>query len=160
MFDTILGLPVHPLVVHAAVVFLPLGALSVILAAVWPRFRKWAAWGPLAISVVALGATYVAKESGESLQDRLGAQQLVATHAELGDSMIWWALGLVLAAFALWYLNRQKTSSNLIPKWLPATAMVLALVAGVGTVIHVYRVGESGAQTVWGNVGAAPPGSP
>lgn len=33
MFDTIFGLPMHPLVVHATVVIVPLAALVVALAA-------------------------------------------------------------------------------------------------------------------------------
>lgn len=35
------GLPLHPLVVHAAVVFVPLAALLVMVFAVFPRHR-WA----------------------------------------------------------------------------------------------------------------------
>ncbi|AZI57594.1 hypothetical protein EH165_04925 [Nakamurella antarctica] len=149
MFDTIFGLPVHPLVVHAAVVFLPLAAVSVVLASLWPRFRKWAGWGPLAIATLGVVFTYVAKESGETLQSRLGIN--VGKHAELGDSMLWWALGLLVAAVAVYYLNRQRKSSNLVPKWLPITAIILSLVGGIGTVVHVVRTGDSGAEAVWGS---------
>ena len=42
MLDTIFGLPVHPLVVHATTVIVPSAAVAVLLAAVWPRFRRWA----------------------------------------------------------------------------------------------------------------------
>ena len=42
------GLPLHPLIVHATVVIIPLAALTVILFAVWPRFRSWA--GPLPLA--------------------------------------------------------------------------------------------------------------
>lgn len=42
MFDTIFGLPLHPLVVHATEVIVPLAAVLVVLTAAWPRFRRWA----------------------------------------------------------------------------------------------------------------------
>ena len=53
MLDTVLGLPVHPLIVHATVVVVPTAALAVGLYAVWPRFRAWARWGPLALALAA-----------------------------------------------------------------------------------------------------------
>ena len=37
--DSIAGLPLHPLIVHAAVVLLPLSALGVLLVVVFPRLR-------------------------------------------------------------------------------------------------------------------------
>ena len=40
LLDTVAGLPVHPLVVHAAVVLLPLAALGAILMAVWRSFSR------------------------------------------------------------------------------------------------------------------------
>ncbi len=37
MFDTVFGLPTHPLIVHAVVVFVPLTALAAIALTVVPR---------------------------------------------------------------------------------------------------------------------------
>ena len=54
MFDTIAGLPLHPLVVHATEVIVPTAALVVAIAAVWPQFRRWARFLPLGIALVAL----------------------------------------------------------------------------------------------------------
>ena len=53
MFDNLGNLPLHPLVVHAVVVGIPLAALLAFLFA-FPKTRSWARW-PLAITVV--GAT-------------------------------------------------------------------------------------------------------
>ena len=44
MFDTVLGLPVHVLVVHAVVVGLPLMAVVTAVAAFMPTLRLWFAW--------------------------------------------------------------------------------------------------------------------
>ena len=53
MFENLGNLPLHPLVVHAAVVGIPLAALLAFLFA-FPKTRHWARW-PLAIVVI--GAT-------------------------------------------------------------------------------------------------------
>lgn len=45
---SVFGLPVHPLVVHATVVFVPLAAVFVLASALWPAFRRWA--GPLPLA--------------------------------------------------------------------------------------------------------------
>ena len=53
MFDNLGNLPLHPLVVHAVVIGIPLAALLAFLFA-FPKTRSWARW-PLAITVI--GAT-------------------------------------------------------------------------------------------------------
>ena len=40
LLDTINGLPVHPLIVHFAVVLLPLATLATLISIYIPRFRK------------------------------------------------------------------------------------------------------------------------
>ena len=44
MFDQINGLPVHVLVLHAAVVFVPLLALGAVVYALVPRWRPRMGW--------------------------------------------------------------------------------------------------------------------
>ncbi|MTA96176.1 MAG: cytochrome b5 domain-containing protein, partial [Actinobacteria bacterium] len=81
LFDTVAGLPLHPLVVHFAVVLLPLAVIGV-LAAIWmPRTGK--RYLTLSAIGVLLGtlATFIAKESGEALAERVGLPQ---RHSDLG----------------------------------------------------------------------------
>ena len=53
LFDTLLGLPQHPLVVHAVVVLLPLTALVEIAVALQPRWnRAWGVWVVVALFVL------------------------------------------------------------------------------------------------------------
>ncbi|NCW34671.1 MAG: cytochrome b5 domain-containing protein, partial [Actinobacteria bacterium] len=40
LLDTFQGLPVHPLVVHFAVVLLPLATISTMISVFIPRYRK------------------------------------------------------------------------------------------------------------------------
>ena len=53
MPSTIFGLPVHPLLVHATVVFVPLASPWSCWRRAGPRFRVWAGPLPAAVSLVA-----------------------------------------------------------------------------------------------------------
>ena len=47
------GLPLHPLVVHGAVVFTPLAALALIVFAILPRYRYLTRWPAAILAVIA-----------------------------------------------------------------------------------------------------------
>jgi hypothetical protein len=61
----IAGLPLHPLVVHAAVVLIPLSALLAIGLAVLPRSRWLLRWPTAVASVLAIALGFLATTSGE-----------------------------------------------------------------------------------------------
>lgn len=179
MPETIGGLPLHPLVVHFVVVLLPVASLGALLTAVWPAVRRRFGWLTVAAAVVATALVPVATTSGENLETGLGGgNPLIDRHQELADLMIWWALGLTVAVAALMALHtlaeRQANApADVDPDegGFAATAtttttkratgvtvsMIVAAVAtvglAVGTGIHIYRVGDAGARTVWQDVG-------
>jgi uncharacterized membrane protein len=151
MFDTINGLPVHALVVHAVVVLLPLLSVITVVFVIRPRWRKELPWAILG-NAAALAAAYVAKESGEKLQDRLSTQlgSPVATwHAHLGASLWYFALAQLVASIVAFLLIRSRSERARTPKPAIALAIVLTLAAGVAATVWTYRVGDSGAQAVW-----------
>jgi hypothetical protein len=79
MFDKIGDLPLHPLVIHAVVVGIPLAALLAVLFAI-PRTREWARW-PLAIVVVgATAVTFIARQSGQFDLAALAVSQSALLH--------------------------------------------------------------------------------
>ncbi|MDO9496997.1 MAG: hypothetical protein Q7J48_14925 [Nocardioides sp.] len=154
MFDTINGIPVHPLVVHAVVVLLPLATLGTIAIAVRPKWRR--PYGPLVVAsaLVATVLCPVATSSGEALEERVGEPE---AHAELGESLIWFSVALLLASAALVYLQRQHerraaadgaaaTSTTAL-----TVVAVVAVIAGLAAGVQVYRVGDSGAKAAWGD---------
>ena len=112
MPDNIFGLPVHPLIVHATVVVVPTAALAVALYALWPRFRAWSGWGPLALSVAAVVLTPLSTSSGESLEHRLGHSALIEKHSHLADLLIWWVVPLAVLAAVLFWWHRTDTTSR------------------------------------------------
>ncbi|MBL0746487.1 DUF2231 domain-containing protein [Nocardioides baculatus] len=153
MFDLINGLPIHPLVVHAVVVLLPLATLGTIALVVRPSWRR--PYGPLLVAIAAVATVLipVSTSSGEALEKRVGNP---GEHAELGDQLIWFALPMLVLLAALVWLDRRtprSTDTGSRPSQagsLKAVA-VLALVAALATSVQVYRVGDSGARAAWGD---------
>ncbi len=141
VFDTIGGLPVHPLAVHLAVVLVPLGALALIALIFLPKHRK--TYLPITVGTLAVGAfaTYIAKESGEELADRVGLPQ---QHAALGDILFPASIGLFLLALTFWLVTRADR-----PKWQIQAAMSLAAVGAIAVSTLTFFVGHSGAEATW-----------
>ena len=153
MFDQINGLPVHVLVLHAAVVFVPLLALGAIAYAVVPRWRSRIGWAVIALSIVTPITCFVTKESGEKLYDRLVGQGLkgkpldaLNKHMGFGDHTFWWVLALGVVTLVMVILTSRASSLPMIASAAGSVVMiVLAVIAGY----YVYRTGDSGATAVW-----------
>lgn len=163
MFDEIGGLPMHPLVVHAAVVFIPLLALAAVVYALVPRVRARLGWAAALLAVAGPAGAYVARESGERLEERLVAanygQEIldkVNDHQGYGDLTFWFSLGLGAGTLLLVVLTNGLTTGRStvggVPVWLTwvlgAAVIVLAGVTGV----YVFLAGDSGADAVWSGI--------
>jgi hypothetical protein len=147
MFDTIAGLPVHALVIHATVVLLPLMAIVTVVVAFRNRLReKYAAWVAL-VDLVLIGLVFVTKQSGEKLQERLGGN-IAIEHGRLGEKLIWFAIGLFVASLLVVATRRTHGAPRL-------AANVLTVVAAAALVVWTVRVGDSGAREVWGGFGGS-----
>ena len=147
MFDTVLGLPLHALVVHATVVLLPLLSLLTILVAIWPKWRKPAAGLAVLVADVAVyGLALVTKESGENLEARLNqfspSSPELADHTKWGDNLPWFALALAIAALVL-YLGLRTRGPLLV------VAAILVVLAGGAATAWTGLVGHTGAVAVW-----------
>jgi uncharacterized membrane protein len=153
MFDLINGLPVHPLVVHAVVVLLPLAILGTIAIVLRPDWRTRYGVLVLGIAAAATALIPVATSSGEALEKHVGAP---GAHAALGDQLIWFALPLLALVSALVYLDRRRSPSDASGAGALRTVGVLAVIAAVAAGVQVYRVGDSGARAAWGNQVSSP----
>jgi uncharacterized membrane protein len=156
--DNVFGLPVHPLIVHATVVVVPTAALAVALYALWPRFRAWSGWAPLALSVAAVVLTPLSTSSGESLEHRLGHSALIEKHSHLADLLIWWVVPLAVLAAVLFWWHRTDTTRR--PAAVQAVLAALCVAVAVGTLVQVVLIGHSGAKSAWGDTPAASSQSP
>ena len=145
MFDLINGLPIHPLVVHAVVVLLPLAALGTIALALRPRWRRPYGWLVVGAAAAATILLPVATSSGEALEERVGNP---GEHAEIGEQLIWFTIPLLVVLVAMVWLDRRRDRSATMPR-LARAVPVLAVVAALACSVQVYRVGDSGARAAW-----------
>jgi uncharacterized membrane protein len=154
VFDTVNGIPLHPLVVHGVVVLLPLAILGTILIAFRPRWRT--RYGSLVVGAALLATVLcpIATSSGEALEERVGDP---GDHAELGNQLVWFALLLLITSAALVYLGWRSERQVLADEGGRPTPVQLRIVAGIAVVaalacgVQVYRVGDSGARATWGD---------
>ncbi|MEV0273013.1 DUF2231 domain-containing protein [Hamadaea sp. NPDC050747] len=150
MFSDILGIPAHPLYVHAAVVFVPLLALFAVVYAVVPRWRAKTGWLTAGLAVLAPLAALVAKLSGDDLlaaRYAAGPPANVLQHRSYGTTTFWLALALgVVTGVLLWAIGGRLPG----PAWLRTALQAVVLILAVVTAYYVVRTGDSGAESVWG----------
>ena len=159
--DELFGLPAHPLLVHGAVVLVPLAAIGVLLTAFWPAARSKLAVAVVVIAAAGTVMAFLSAESGESLEGSVRETELVEEHAELGETGLASAVAVLVAAIGVagvgMYEQRRSGSTTddgahrrtlQIRVGVGAVAVVLAL---VGTV-QIARIGHSGAKATWDEV--------
>jgi hypothetical protein len=143
------GLPLHPLIVHATVVFVPLAALTVLLSALWPRFRHWAGPMPLGLALIGLILVPLSTSTGETLERHVPHSALVEAHTRLAGGLLPWMLGLFVVSVVGYVLHRMTASGRSVSRGVVAGVAVLALIGATGTAVQVVRIGHSGAKAAW-----------
>ncbi|MFG2063862.1 DUF2231 domain-containing protein [Micromonospora sp. NPDC048871] len=158
MFEKALGLPLHVLVVHAVVVFVPLLVLLALAYVALPRFRARLDWAVLALAVVAPITAWVSVQSGEALEQRQIARGFsgeildkIREHADYGDVLFWLTLALAVTVVLLLVATGRYARLPELPGWTAPVLSVLVLGLGVAALIYVWLTGHSGAEMVWGN---------
>ncbi len=154
MLDLAFGLPTHILVIHSVVVGVPLMALVTAAVALGPAPWRRAAPAVAVLDALLLGLAWVASESGARLQARLAAQgnalPEIQAHADLGATVPWFVLGLLVAAVLVAVLHHRGRRSR--RDGLVLLAAGLVVVTAAASVVQVVRVGHSGSSAVWGYV--------
>ena len=153
MFDTIFGLPVHILVIHAVVVLVPLCALGVIIAAVSTTWRERLGVPIVVLLTFAVGSAFVAKLSGQKLYDRLVGAGLnpsdaLTRHASFGRWAPWVVLvvWIIVVAWLAVAGNRDRSDGIVV------VLAILAVVAGIGATAYIAVTGDAGSRSVWKGV--------
>lgn len=176
MFDEFFGIPAHPLLVHAAVVFVPLQVAAAIAYALVPFTRRHIWWLVGALAVAAPVAAWFAKLSGEAFVERESIKgtvevnptlgQQITEHQEFADITAWASIGLGVLMLALLALllgasRRGRTTAATGDPGGPGTAaakpnavvglvLAVAIVAvGAVTAYYLVRSGHTGATAVW-----------
>lgn len=167
MFEEFSGIPMHPLLVHAAVVFIPLLGLAAIGYAFVPQIRPHLRWVLAGLAIVAPGAALFSKLSGDAFFDRgiargqitEGFIPVIEEHQSFGQMTLIWTLVLGIATLALVYVVSPRAAAagtavtsgpawrtNPILKWV--LAGVVTVLAAV-SMYYVFKTGDTGAKAVW-----------
>lgn len=149
--DWVFGdLPLHPLLVHLTVVLIPAAALALVLAAVWPAARRRLGLLPLLLAVLAVIMVPITTSAGTWLSERVGRTPLVDRHEMLGNTMLPWAIALLVVAVAVWAWHRYATNSTARTRRMVSVLLAAAaIVVAAGAVWTIVQIGESGSAAVW-----------
>lgn len=144
------GLPLHPLVVHAAVIFGPLAAITALAYVLLPSWRDRLRWPMLVLVLIATGAIWTAYLTGVNFRaskDFFNQPPLadkIDRHAHLAGILRWVTTAFaVVAVLAAWLHTRPGAARTVL-------AVLLAL-AAIATLVYTVLTGEAGAQSVWGS---------
>lgn len=181
MFEEIGGLPLHPLLIHAAVVFVPLLAISAVAYAVVPGLRRLLWWAVGLLALAGAGSTVLARFSGVAFRQRLLRKHLltpeftpkVDAHQHYGTVTMWVTIALAVVSLVLiWAVPRRSRSTSGVAgsgtggsgtgdsgaggsggggAAIQVVFAVVVIGLAVASIYYVYRTGDSGARMVWGS---------
>jgi hypothetical protein len=151
VLETFLGVPLHPLMIHTAVVFVPLLVLAALAYALVPGLRPRVGWVLVGLAVIAPLCTLLSKLSGDAFRARLarhGASgsllSLVDAHRHFGTILVYVVAALGVVALLLVLLPAARQS-----KPVSLTLVVLAVGLSLVSAYYVFRTGDSGAHIAW-----------
>ncbi|MFM6940872.1 MAG: cytochrome b5 domain-containing protein [Candidatus Planktophila sp.] len=134
------GLPVHALIVHFAVVILPLAATALIALIYMPKLKGQYSFITTVGIVLGSAAVLVAKQSGEALAEKIGTPVKHSNYATLLTATSFVLMVLTL----IWYRSTKGRRSRVVTPIGHAT--VIAAIAVLGL---TFLTGHTGAQAVW-----------
>jgi hypothetical protein len=145
------GLPLHPLVVHAAVILGPLGCVAALAYAGLPRYRDRLRWVTLVMVLLATASIWAAWLTGSNFYGTArfdhvsGAlKDKIDHHQSLAGTLRWITSAFaIVTVVAVWLHDRTGATRYLLAG--------LVAVAAIATLIWTALTGDAGAQAVWGS---------
>ncbi len=144
------GLPLHPLVVHAAVVLGPLAALAALAYVGLPRYRDWLRWVALVSVLLATATIWAAYLTGnnffthgnfESFSQEI--QDRIHTHQSYAKTLRWITTGFAVVTVLATWMHTRTGAARIVLN-------ALVVIGAVLTLVWVALTGEAGARAVWG----------
>lgn len=149
------GIPLHPLVVHGAVVFTPLAAVAALLFVLVERWREILRWPTAVLAVLATANCWAARITGRNLFSKLTAQGLhnkwLTIHQQRGNVLVWVVLAmavLVVLATLVVPASTQVARLSTSPALVLGVRVLVVGLAGA-TLVYVYLTGDAGARSLW-----------
>ncbi len=150
---TIDGIPLHPLLVHGAVVLIAVNSLALIGALLIKRFRVWLGWGLPLVGAVSAVTAFLTKEAGEKMLKGFPAEgTALADHTHWGGLAGVWGMVLGATTVIAWLTWSPFVLAK--APWLAhPSGRIVVLIVGVGIAIAATTLdilaGHSGATSVW-----------
>jgi predicted membrane protein DUF2231 len=156
---TVLGLPVHVLLVHFAVVLVPLAAL-VLIGTCWrPRWRVTYSLPVAALAVGGAVAAFISAQSGGTLRRSIretalteGTRARFGSHPGYGNIAEVAAMFLALAAVAIWGTERWGARFQL-KTWMAPVVYAASCGIALLAIVTMVLAGHSGSTLVWKDLG-------
>lgn len=145
------GLPAHILLNHFVIVLTPLVAILAIICALWPAARRRLVWLVLALAVITVVLTPLTINAGEWLGRYAHSSPTLDSHMQLGETMIYFSAALLVAAVLLVTVHVRQSRGQSVKPVVEGLIVVLVVAAATASMVQIYRVGRSGAQSVWSN---------
>lgn len=157
LFDEFLGVPAHPLAIHAPLVLVPIAAVAAVVFAVRSDWRRRVGWFAPATVFVLVAMLYVARESGEAAKNAENVFGDIDRHQELADTtfvlaIVWLGLTVALTVWDRVGARRVRALSAGVassPDWIGVALGVVTAVAAIVTTIWLLRTGHAGSESRW-----------
>lgn len=149
---TFLGLPAHPLFVHAPLVLVPLVALAAVVLAVRPQWRRRGSAALAVAALVTMVATFLAMQSGEAFAPAVEDVVNIDTHKSLAETTRLLVALFFVGSVVVAVLDRMRGDGR---PWADTAAQAVVAVTAVVAVagsVWMARTGHEGAKLVWDGV--------
>jgi hypothetical protein len=153
------GLPLHPLVVHAAVVLIPVAAVLATVFACVSRWRWVLRWPMVGTTAGAVASVLVSYFSGRTFIDQHYPDERPPTillHQERAEVLLWltlvFAVIVLLSAWGLGGPSSLKSERGARDRHAPVvewSLVAMLLMLAVSLILMTYQTGEAGARSVW-----------
>ena len=146
-----MNLPLHVLVLHFAVVLIPMGATATIAVMARPQWRTRFAPYVAAGNIALLALAFVTVRAGIALQHHLdptGENVPTHDHEAYGKALLWTVFALAVVSTVTWFASRAPRFG---PAALTGLAGVVALLAFASAGMTVIT-GHTGSESHWGAI--------
>jgi hypothetical protein len=146
----VFGLPTHILLIHVAVVGIPLACLVVIAVAARPAWRRKFGIGAAVLAVLVTALTYITQLAGTALFNHAPYLQKIAQqHKNLGQTLVYFVGAMAVLMIILVIADRAGYADH---HAVMVTVTALTIAASAVCLVRVVQVGDSGARAVWGGI--------
>jgi hypothetical protein len=148
------GLPLHPLLVHATVILVPLTALALLLAVFWPAARRRLGFVVPLAGLLMVVLVPITQAAGLALKEVVGPIPAVLVHEGYGLMLLPWTIAVAVVAVGEWvwyrfFNDRMKVSRPGVARVIQIAIAVAAVIVAAGSLVVVFLAGEAGTRAVW-----------